>query len=129
MQSQPTNTNLNRTMKLTALTVLTHALLPLLLLPLSLYAMPQFVTAFETAGMPAAPSLRVVLHVTSFVGGYWHFYIIILAAAVVADAAICFSLFRSGRKIAADLWSGFVILTQAVFAALCALAFSQVWAD
>ena len=124
---EPSGTESRRTVKLTILTVLTHALLPLVVLPISLYVMPRFVASLTETGMEAPASLRLVLQVTGFVYSYWYLYILILVAGVIVDGAICFSLFGSQRRFSGDLWSGAVILVQALFAGLCILAVASVW--
>lgn len=129
MENRASNTDASRTIKLTTFTVVTHSLLPLALLVLSLYAMPHFMTSFLETGRDPTTSLKIASAVTNFVGCYPHIYILILGAAIALDAVICFSLFGSKRKFIGDVWSAFVILVQAIFAGVCALAFASVFAE
>lgn len=129
MKNKSSNADSSRAIKLTIYTVVTHSLLPLALFPVSLYVMPQFMSSFLETGRDPTVTLRIVSAVTNFVGRYPHLCIVILGAGIIIDAVICFALFRSKRKIAGDLWSGLVILIQAVFAGVCALALASVFAD
>jgi len=129
MGKKSSNAELRRAIKLTVYTVVTHSLLPLMLFPVSLYVMPRFMEQFTMTGMEASACLKIVSAVTSFVGRYPYFFTFILGAGITVDAAICFVFFRSKRKIGGDIWSGLVILVQAVFAGVCALAFASVFGD
>jgi hypothetical protein len=128
MEKEAGSTYSGRSTRLSILAVVTHSLLPLALVPISVYVMPQFVASFTEADLVPSGSLKFVLGVTGFIYGCWYCYVSILGVGIIVDLVICFLLFRSKRKVAGDLWSGFVILIQAVFAVLFVLGLSQVWA-
>jgi type II secretory pathway component PulF len=102
-----------------AYAVIVHSVMPLMLLVLSVYVMPRLQVSFQETsdGLPA--SLKRVAIVTNFIGRYWHIYLLLFGAGVAADAMICYRLFRSGRTIAARLWTTLITAVELCFVGWC----------
>ncbi|MBW8000453.1 MAG: hypothetical protein FVQ80_00330 [Planctomycetes bacterium] len=121
MQDSLSKADVNRIIKSTIPTVITHLLLPLTFFPFAFFVVPSFAAKARELGVGVSKSTVLVFNLSSFICQYWYLCILILGFAVTIDAVICFFLFRLKRKIVTQLWSGFVILTEAVFASLCVL--------
>ena len=122
MEGSSSKTDVNRILKSTILTVITHLLLPLTFFPFAFFVVPSFAAKARELGVGVSKSTVLVFNLSSFICQYWYLYILILGFAATIDAVICFSLFHFKRKIVTYLWSGSVILIEAVFAGLCVLA-------
>ncbi len=122
MEDSSSKADVNRIIKSTILTVITHLLLPLTLFPFALFVVPSFAARSRELGVEISKLTVLVFNLSSFICQYWYFYILILGFAAIIDAVIYFSLFHFKRKIVTYLWSGSVILIEAVFAGLCVLA-------
>ena len=122
MENGLSKADVNRIIKSTILTVITHLLLPLTLFPFAFFVVPSFVAKSRELGVQVSKLTALVFNMSSFICQYWYLYILILGFAVTLDAVICFSLFRFKKKIVTHLWSGSVILVETVFAGLCVLS-------
>ncbi len=122
MENGLSKADVNRIIKSTILTVITHLLLPLTLFPFAFVVVPPFAEKSRELGLEVSKLTVLVFNLSSFICRYWYLYILILGCAVTIDAVICFSLFRFKKKIVNHLWSGLVILIEAVFAGLCVSA-------
>ncbi len=121
MEKDLLKANASSITKSTILTVITHLLLPLTLFPFAFFMVPPFAAKSSEMGIEISKLTSLVFDLSSFICRYWYLCILILVLAVTIDAMICYFLFRLKRKIVTQLWSGFVILTEAVFAGLCVL--------
>ena len=108
--------------KSTLLTVIIHLLLPLSLFPFAFFIVPSFSEKSRELGVEVPALTALVFNLSDFVCQYWYLSILILGFAVTIDAVICFSIYRFKKKIIRHLWSGLVILIEAVFIGLCVLA-------
>ena len=122
MENGLSKADINRIIKSTILTVITHLLLPLTLFPFAFFVVPSFAAKSRELGVEVSKLTALVFNLSSFICQYWYLCILILGFAVTIDAMICFSLFRLKKKIVTHLWSGLVILIETVFIGLCVLA-------
>ncbi len=121
MENGLSKADVNRIIKPTILTVITHLLLPLTLFPFAFFIVPPFAEKSMELSVEVSKLTVLVFNLSSFICRYWYLYILILVFAATINAVICFSLFRFKKKIVTHLWSGLVILIEAVFAGLCVL--------
>ena len=106
MEGSSSKADVNRIIKSTILTVITHLLLPLALFPFALFVVPSFAAKSRELGVEVSRLTVLVFNLSSFICQYWYLYILILGFAATIDAVICFSLFHFKRKIVTYLWSG-----------------------
>jgi hypothetical protein len=106
----------------TILTVIVHLLIPLSLVPFSFFVVPSFVAKSRELSMEIPALTALFFNLSAFVCQYWYVYLLILAFAVTIDAVICFSIYHFKKKIIYPLWSGSVILVEAICIGLCVLA-------
>jgi type II secretory pathway component PulF len=108
------------TIKSVALTVITHALLPLTLLPFAFFVVPVFAEKANELDFELDTLTLLVFKLASFINGYWYLYVLVLALLLTIDAVVILSLLRLG-KIAGYFWSGLIVFIETGFVGLCVL--------
>ena len=105
-------------MKSAALTVITHSLLPLTLLPFSFFVVPVFAAKANELGFQLDALTLLVFKLASFISDYWYLYVLILALLLTIDAVVVLRLSRLSR-IAGHFWSWLIVFIEAGFVGLC----------
>ena len=99
------------------LAVITHALLPLTLLPFAFFVVPVFAAKANELDFELDALTLLVFKLASFISGYWYLYILILALLLIIDAVVLLRLSR----IAGHCWSWSIVLIETGFVGLCVL--------
>ena len=122
MESNVQANDINRMIRSTILSIITHSLIPIFWIVFLLYIMPMFIARFMELGFEICPPTQCIIKISGITSKFWFLYPFIILLLLIADGAIYFSLLRSLGKFAASLWSFLVLLVEGIFTVLCIIA-------
>lgn len=122
MEDSLSKAEVKKNIKSTIFTVITHSLLPLTLVPFAFFVVPFFTEKAREVDIELHKLTILVFNLSSFICQHLYLCVLIIGFAITLDAMICFSLLRLKKKMLTHLWSGLVILIEAVFVGLCVFA-------